>query len=69
MTKDEQPSHLLNWAQDLKRRDREYLSRIDPAAAQALAESVLNPKFACVADGQALDWPGDLGDDWEPNGE
>jgi len=69
MTNDEQPAELLNWSQKLKRQDREKLSKIDPAVAQALAESVLNPKFARIAEGEALDWPGDVGDDWEPQGE
>lgn len=69
MTKNEPSTEILNWSQELKRLDREELSKMDPAAAQASAESVLNPKFACVAEGEALNWPGDLGDDWEPNGE
>lgn len=69
MTNHERPAELLIWSQELKRQDREALSKIDPAAAQALAESVFNPKFASIADGESLDWPGDLGDDWEPKGE
>ncbi len=69
MTNNEQPAELLNCSQDLKRQDREELSKMDPATAQILAESILNPKFASIAEGEALDWPGDLGDDWEPAGE
>jgi hypothetical protein len=69
MTEKERPVDLLKWSQDLKRQDRENLAKIDPTVAQALAESVLNPKFAKIADGESLDWPGDLGDDWEPQGE
>ena len=59
----------LNWSQTLKRQDRENLSKINPVAAQIAAESVLNPKFASVADSEVLDWRGDLGDDWEPSDE
>lgn len=46
-----------------KRADRERLSQLPPAEAQAAADAVLQPKLWKVVDSKELAWPGDLADD------
>ena len=52
---------------ELKKARRAELATMPPDEAQALVESVLQPRLWRIEDPRQLAWPGDLADD--PDGE